>query len=82
MKNNVRVIREYKKISQTKLAELAGISRPGLSTIENNHKQASLETAGKIADALNMSVDDVFFNKNVRLVIQGTEHSAKITASS
>lgn len=82
MKNNVRVIREYMGISQTKLAKMAKISRPGLSTIENGHKQASLDTAWKIANALNVTVDDAFFNQNVRLVIQGTKHSDKITASS
>lgn len=82
MKNNVRVIREYMGISQTKLAKMAQISRPGLSNLENGHKQASLDTAWKIANALNVTVDDAFFNQNVRLVIQGIKRSHAIVTNS
>ena len=50
-------------LRQQDLAEQAGITRTYVSLIENGHADGlTLDTAKKIADALDSSIDDVFFN--------------------
>ena len=56
----IKDIRLEKKISQRKLAELAGISNTYLSDIEVGRTNPSLKTLGKIADALEIHIKDFF----------------------
>ena len=52
----VREIRNSKKVSQEKLAELADLDRTYVSDIENGKRNVSIETIFKIAEALNTPV--------------------------
>ena len=57
--NTVKVWREYRGLSQKALSEQTGISEAMISQIESGKKQGSLKTITKIAQALNLSVDDI-----------------------
>lgn len=57
--DNVRRKREIKKISQNKLAKLAGIAQPTLSAIENSTKSPTIDTVIMLADALECSVSSL-----------------------
>ncbi|WP_163372584.1 helix-turn-helix domain-containing protein [Endozoicomonas acroporae] len=57
--NTVKVWREYRGMSQKSLAEKTGISEAMISQIESGKKQGSLKTITKIAQALNLTVDDI-----------------------
>lgn len=48
----VRAIRNSKKVSQEKLAELADLDRTYVSDIENGKRNISIETIYKISNAL------------------------------
>ncbi len=55
----VRVLREYRGLSATALAEQAGIAQPYLSQIETGKRDGTVETYRKIAAVLGVSVDDL-----------------------
>lgn len=57
--NQIKKIREKKKISQTELARAAGVSQPFMSDLENNRRGARPETFQKIADFLGVEVIDL-----------------------
>lgn len=57
--NSIRFYRENKDWSQTKLAEVTGIAQPTISAYESGDKEMMVETAAKIAKALNVSIDDL-----------------------
>ena len=57
--NPVRVWREYRSITQAALAKKVGISTPYLSQIENNERTASVSILKKLAEKLNISIDDL-----------------------
>lgn len=60
MDNNIKSLRENKKISQGKLADLCNVSRQTINAIENNKYDPSLQLAFDIAEQLNMTVDTLF----------------------
>ena len=55
----IREIRTSKGISQAELAEKANLSLPVISSIENARSQTWLITFAKIAEALQVSADDI-----------------------
>jgi len=55
----IKLTRIEYKMSQENLAERAGISSTFLSNIENAHSKASLATFIKIANALDIGLDDI-----------------------
>ena len=57
--NLVKVWRERRKLSQKALAAQAGISTGYLSQIESGKRTGSAETLRAIADAMNLSLDDI-----------------------
>lgn len=65
MKNNLKVIRAQKRLTQEKLAGMAGISRPALALIENEKTVPDGETIAKLVKALNMPADQIFFELGV-----------------
>lgn len=72
MKNNLREFLQYKNVSQAELAELTGLSRPFINRLTNEKdgvdpQQSTMEN---IANALDSTVFDIFFNQNVQLVLQ------------
>ena len=60
MKNNIRVERAIKNITQAELAELIGVSRQTINTIESNRYVPSTVLALKIARVFGKSVEEVF----------------------
>lgn len=55
----LRVWREYRGFSGRKLAEAVGISSAHLSDIETGKKDGSIRVLKRIADVLNVTVDDI-----------------------
>ncbi len=55
----IRSIRIRKGLSQLQLSEKAEVSPPYISYIENGVKNASIETLVKIANALQVSIDEL-----------------------
>lgn len=53
---NVRKLREKAGISQEKLAELSGLHRTYIGSLERSEKNPSLITIKKIASALNINI--------------------------
>jgi putative transcriptional regulator len=60
MKTKIAELRKKFKISQKELADEIKISRQSLSYLENGHFVPSLETAFKIANFFNMSIEEIF----------------------
>ena len=63
MANNLRKIRTEQGISQSELARRSGVSRQTINKIEAD-KASSIKTTilVKLADALDHSVAEIFFN--------------------
>ena len=61
MHNDVRLFRKERKITQAELAKRAGICRAALSMIENESTVPSVETAAKLAQVLETTIDSLFF---------------------
>ena len=55
----VRVWRDYRGMKAGELAAAAGIAASYLSDIENGKKPGSVKAVKRIADALNITVDDL-----------------------
>jgi putative transcriptional regulator len=60
MKNTIRVERAIKNITQADLAELVGVSRQTINTIESNKYIPSTVLALKIARVFNKPFEEVF----------------------
>lgn len=54
-------------LSQEKLAELAGVHRTYISSIERRERNPSLENIDKIAKALNLSISALFANYGIEV---------------
>ena len=61
MKNNIRVERAIKNITQAQLAEIIGVSRQTINAMELNKYVPSTVLALKIAKTFEKRVDDIFF---------------------
>lgn len=61
MKNNLKVERAIKNITQAKLAELIGVSRQTINAMELNKYVPSTVLALKISKVFEKSVNDIFF---------------------
>ncbi|MCC8424419.1 helix-turn-helix transcriptional regulator [Mucilaginibacter sp. UR6-11] len=60
MKNNIRVARAIKNITQAGLAGLIGVSRQTINTIESNRYVPSTVLALKIARVFGKPVEEIF----------------------
>ncbi|MCI9247400.1 MAG: helix-turn-helix transcriptional regulator [Clostridia bacterium] len=56
----IREIREKKGLSQDELAKLSGISASHIGYIENGERQPTLLVMCKLADALKVSIDELY----------------------
>ncbi|MGO4961396.1 helix-turn-helix transcriptional regulator [Jeotgalibaca porci] len=65
--NNLKKYRLEKKLTQKKLAELVGITRGYLGTVERGNMTPSFETAEKIAKILEVDTKNIFdVNRKVK----------------
>jgi len=60
MKNNIRIERAIKNITQAELADLIGVSRQTINTIESNRYVPSTVLALKIAKVFDKPVEEIF----------------------
>jgi len=61
VKNNIRVLRAIKKLTQQNLASELGVTRQTIIAIEKEKYNPSLELAFKIAKYFDTTVEKVFF---------------------
>jgi putative transcriptional regulator len=59
-------MREKQNLTQTQLAKKAKVSRPLIANIERGYANPSLQSADRIARALNSTVDEIFFARKAR----------------
>lgn len=60
LKNDIKRYREAANLTQIELAELMGVSRKTVNTVENGVFAPSIVTALKFAAALEVSVEGLF----------------------
>lgn len=60
MKNKIAVVRKRKKIPQKELAEMVGCSAFWLNKIENGKENPGLSLAIRIAEKLDVTLNDIF----------------------
>lgn len=60
MKNNIRVERAIKNITQDELAKLIGVSRQTINAMEANKYVPSTVLSLKIANVFDKKVEDIF----------------------
>ena len=63
---SIKRIREQKKLSQEKLAEMADIHTSYIGQIERGIRYPSLKVLFKIADALSVKLSDLFAGIDVK----------------
>lgn len=63
IQNRIKVLRAERDWTQADLAERVGISRQAVISIEKYKYTPSLELAFKIAEAFNVSINEVFEHK-------------------
>jgi DNA-binding XRE family transcriptional regulator len=57
--NPIRVWREYRALTQAKLAQAAGISTAYLSQLESGKRVGTADVLSRIAQSLNVTIDDI-----------------------
>jgi transcriptional regulator with XRE-family HTH domain len=63
MAYKIKELREKRKLSQSELANLSGVSRPTIIRLENNDNVVvNSKTLEKIATALNVSIRTLFLS--------------------
>ena len=61
LKNNLKSIRAEKKLSQTQLAELVGVSRNTISSIETGQFNPTAKLALILCIALDKNFEEIFY---------------------
>lgn len=62
MNNKIKVKRAELNLTQGELSRKTGISRTSLVSIEKGTQNPSVQTAKKISDALESSIEEIFLN--------------------
>lgn len=73
--NNIRKIRENKKMSQSSVARELGVSRQAYYNYETGKREADYETLLKIAEILDSSVDELISGREYKqaVAIEGSD---------
>jgi len=67
MSYKIKQLREAANMTQEELAKISGVSRVTISALENETaKTTTTKTLIKIAQALNTTVDNIFFADSVQ----------------
>lgn len=64
LQNTLRMKRLEKELTQSQLAEMVGVTRQTIAFIEKGEFSPSIVLALKLADALGMSITDLFWLQN------------------
>ena len=76
MLKNVRLLREERKISQQKLADVIGVSQQSVNGYENQDHQPDIATLIKMADYFETSIDYIVGHTSLRNRIEIVENYA------
>ncbi len=60
MGNSISKLRKEKKMTQSELAELIGVTQETISKLENGKRKLDINIAQKIAIAFEVSLDELF----------------------
>lgn len=60
MKNKIQQLRKARKLSQAELADMLGVTRQTIISIENEKYTASLVLAWKIAQVFETTIEEIF----------------------
>lgn len=60
MRNNLRVLRAVKNISQEELAQELGVTRQTIHAVENDKYNPSLDLAFKMARYFDKNIEEIF----------------------
>ena len=60
LRNNLRVLRAVKNISQEELAQELGVTRQTIHAVENDKYNPSLDLAFKMARYFNKNIEEIF----------------------
>lgn len=80
-KNRVRELRMNLGFSQEELSRRAGITRSYLSQIENGRYSPTGEVLLRLASALGVSLNEIFFEESVQHDTQGKENPPNATGT-
>ena len=61
LKNNLKEVRSKKKMSQQELADLVGVSRNTISSLETGQYEPTAKLALILSIALDMKFEDLFY---------------------
>lgn len=64
LKNNLKKLRTEKKLSQTKLGEMVGVSKNSISSIETGQYCPTAKLALLLCIALDVKFEDLFYFDN------------------
>lgn len=65
LSDNIKRLMNINNITSKKLAEIVNVSQTHISYILNNKREPSIELLGRIADALGVSIDEIFQDNNL-----------------
>ena len=71
MSNKIRHYRKKLELSQSKLSNEVGISRVYLSDIETEKSKPTIDISIRIANALGVTVEEIFFTESAKHVGRG-----------
>ena len=61
LKNKLKEVRQEKKLSQQDLANMVGVSRNTISSLETGQYEPTAKLASVLAIALDMKFEDLFY---------------------
>jgi transcriptional regulator with XRE-family HTH domain len=74
--NKIRTLRELKEYSQEYVASKLEIAQNTYSKIETNQTKLTIDTLEKIAEILEVSINDILSDESVVLNFYGSSHGA------
>ena len=82
IEKNIKKYREQKNISQDELAEKLNVTRQAVSNWERCKTQPDIDTLHKIADILEISIDELIYgNKRTNNVVHKHIHNTNVGIS-
>jgi len=77
---NIKNFREQKNISQSELADKLNVTRQAVSNWETCKTQPDIDTLHKIADMLEISIDELIYgNKRTNNLVHNHIHNTNVT---
>lgn len=74
--NQMKILRDRENMTGTKLARRVGVTPSMIYMVENGQKNPSIMLAYRIAQALNASIEDVFFSSRCNAALHNNELTA------